>query len=513
MFRMPFRPLAPVFLGIVLAASAPAPETPPLEPGKPYERTIAAGESHAWRAGVTAGNPVLVRVEQHGVDVVVEVSAPDGMRTAVDGPFDRQGTESLLVEPKEGGVWRIEVRARESGAPPGRYEILLEAPSGEERLAAQRAVTRAGQLYAEGSGEARRQAAEMWGEARERWRDAGDRREEARALYAEAVLLRLTGAAREALPLAREVLPLGKGMKDVQLLVLNAAGGLAGIGEVGEICVRSPHLARGYLGDERLTRERFPANPFTGRERDRLYRTGDLGRYSPDGSVTFVARADQQVKIRGFRIELGEIEAQICRFPAVREAIVLAREDTPGDRRLAAYVVPDPAAGPAPAVAELRSFLKGRLPGYMVPASFVLLERLPVTPNGKVDRKALLRIDDRQRETDVNSIAPQTGTELAIAAILQEVLRVEQVGVDDNFFDLGGNSLLLVQVHSRLQELFGREILLVEIFNNPTVRALATHLGGTGASTPTPEPSGDRTEQLRQGRERLRRRLQQQKKA
>ncbi|HYO13067.1 MAG TPA: CHAT domain-containing protein [Thermoanaerobaculia bacterium] len=210
MFRTPFRPLAPVFLGIVLAASAPAPETLPLEPGKPRERTLAAGESQAWRAGFAAGTPVLVRVEQRGVDVVVEVSAPDGTRTAVDGPFDRQGVESLLVEPEQGGVWRIEVRAREIGAPPGQYEIRLEELAGEDdgRLAAQRAATRAGRLYAEGSGEARLQAAAAWREARERWRAAGDRREEARALYAEAVLLRLTGAAREALALGREVLPL-----------------------------------------------------------------------------------------------------------------------------------------------------------------------------------------------------------------------------------------------------------------------------------------------------------------
>ena len=214
MFRTPFRPLAPVFLGIVLAASAPAPEMPPLEPGSSRERTIAAGESQAWSAAVEAGTPLLVRVEQHGVDVVVEISGPDGPRTAVDGPFDRQGTESLLIEPEEDGLWRIEVRAREMGAPPGRYEIRLEAPSGEERIAALRDVTRAGRLYAEGAGEARRQAAAAWREARALWRAAGDRGEEARALYSEAVLLRLTGAAREALALGREALPLWTGLGD-----------------------------------------------------------------------------------------------------------------------------------------------------------------------------------------------------------------------------------------------------------------------------------------------------------
>ena len=310
---------------------------------------------------------------------------------------------------------------------------------------------------------------------------------------------------------SREILPLGQGMRDVQLLVLNKTGALAGIGEVGEICVRSPHLARGYLGDEALTRERFQVNPFTGRGADRIYRTGDLGRYLPDGSVTFVSRADQQVKIRGFRIEPGEIEARLGRLPGVREAIVLARGDSPGDKRLVAYVTPDPTAGKVPTMARMRSFLKEKLPAYMVPASFVVLDRLPVTPNGKVDRKALLQIDDRHRETDVDYKAPQTEAELIIASILQEVLKVDRIGVDDNFFDLGGNSLLLVQVHGRLQEQFGREILLVEIFNHPTVRALAAHLEGEKGAAVLSEPSSARTDQLRQGRDRLRRRLQQQK--
>ncbi len=312
---------------------------------------------------------------------------------------------------------------------------------------------------------------------------------------------------------SREILPLGQGMRDVQLLVLNKSGALAGIGEVGEICLRSHHLARGYLGDEALTRERFRVNPFTGRAADRIYRTGDLGRYLPDGSVTFVSRADQQVKIRGFRIEPGEIEARLGRLPGVREAIVLARGDSgsPGDKRLVAYVTPDPTAGEVPTAARMRSFLKEKLPAYMVPTGFVVLDRLPVTPNGKVDRKALLQIDDRHREADVDYKAPQTEAEVIIASILQDVLKVDRIGVDDNFFDLGGNSLLLVQVHGRLQEQFGREILLVEIFNHPTVRALASHLEGDKEAAAHSEPSSARTDQLRQGRDRLRRRLQQQK--
>jgi acyl carrier protein len=200
----------------------------------------------------------------------------------------------------------------------------------------------------------------------------------------------------------------------------------------------------------------------------------------------------------------------------VGEAIVLARGDNPGDKRLVAYVTPDPVAGETPAgeaptAARMRSFLKERLPAYMVPAAFVVLDHLPLTPNGKADRKALLKIDDRHRGTDVGYKPPGTEAELTIASILQELLKIEQVGVDHNFFDLGANSLLLAQVNGRLQERFGREILLVEIFNNPTVRALAAHLEGARAPRPAEFPSRDRSEQLRQGRDRLRRRFEQQK--
>ncbi|HYX24263.1 MAG TPA: amino acid adenylation domain-containing protein, partial [Thermoanaerobaculia bacterium] len=196
---------------------------------------------------------------------------------------------------------------------------------------------------------------------------------------------------------SRQVLPLGRGMKDVQLLVLRAGAGpaaLAGISEVGEICLRSPHLAAGYLGDPELTREKFQVNPFTGLPGDRIYRTGDLGRYLPDGEVAFAGRRDLQVKVRGFRVELGEVEAALGRLPGVREAVVVARQDAPadpGDRRLVAYVVPvpEPADRPALEVRDLRDALSATLPAYMVPAAFVLLERLPVTPNHKVDRRAL----------------------------------------------------------------------------------------------------------------------------
>jgi amino acid adenylation domain-containing protein len=305
----------------------------------------------------------------------------------------------------------------------------------------------------------------------------------------------------------KEVLSLGRGMKDVQLLVLNRGGQMAGIGEMGEISVRSPHLARGYLGDEAGTAERFLANPFTARSGDRLYRTGDLGRYLPDGEVAFAGRADTQVKIRGFRIELGEIQAQLGRVPGVREAVVLATAESGAGRRLVAYVVPEPGAE-IPSAADLRTRLKAVVPAYMVPSAFVLLPRMLLTPNGKIDRRALLALETAQPESDAAYRAPQTRAEILIAGILQEVLGVDRVGAEDNFFDLGGNSLLLLQVQSRLQAAFHREVPVLELFSNPTVGTLARSL----APPEVPEPAvtiDDGAAQLKAGRDRLRRRFQQ----
>jgi amino acid adenylation domain-containing protein len=303
----------------------------------------------------------------------------------------------------------------------------------------------------------------------------------------------------------KEILPCGRGMKDVQLLVFAAGGQLAGVGEVGEVAVRSPHLARGYLGDPVATAEKFQVNPFTGQPGDRLYRTGDLGRYLPDGEVAFAGRADTQVKIRGYRIELGEIEAQLGRLPAVRESVVLATDSEAADKRLVAFVVPQPGADLS--VPQLRAHLRQALPAFMVPAAFQLLPSLPLTPNGKVDRKLLLQRAKRPVETAMDYIAPRNDLEAAIAAILRDVLKVERVGVEDNFFELGGNSLLLVQAQSRLQAAFERELPVFELFNHPTVRDLAAFLGA-GAG-PEPAPAGDdgTAAQLRVGKDRLRRRL------
>ena len=285
---------------------------------------------------------------------------------------------------------------------------------------------------------------------------------------------------------AREVLPLGRGMRDVQLLVLDRAGRVAGLGEVGELAVRSPHLAAGYLGDPELTRARFVPAPGAVAPGDRMYLTGDLGRYLLDGEVEFVARADAQVKIRGFRIEPGEIEAGLARHPGVREAVVVARSDSTGvtgaagEKRLVAYYVPAPGAE-VPAAEELSEFLRVRLPEYMVPALWVALERLPVTPNGKVDRKAL-PAPRASAAASAAYVPPQGESERAIAEIWREALGLERVGRHDKFFQLGGHSLLLVRMHARLAERFGGDLAVIDLFRHPDVASLARFLDGRGAA-------------------------------
>jgi amino acid adenylation domain-containing protein/non-ribosomal peptide synthase protein (TIGR01720 family) len=287
-------------------------------------------------------------------------------------------------------------------------------------------------------------------------------------------------------PPASEVLPLGRGMQDCQLLVLGRAGQLAAVGELGEIWVRSPHLARGYLNDAAATAERFRLNHFTGRDGDRLYRTGDLGRYLPDGEVAFAGRADNQVKIRGFRIEPGEIEARLGRLAGVREAVVVAAAAGEGSagQRLVAFVVAEP--GASCAAADLRRQLRRGLPAHMIPAALVSVAELPRTPGGKIDRRALRRLA-AAAPPEIAPPAPGAARQAAagsgggvlLAAVessWRELLGIQQVGPDDNFFDRGGHSLLLAQLHARLQELAGREFPLLDLFQHPTVAAQAEHL-------------------------------------
>jgi amino acid adenylation domain-containing protein/non-ribosomal peptide synthase protein (TIGR01720 family) len=271
------------------------------------------------------------------------------------------------------------------------------------------------------------------------------------------------------------VVPLGRGVEDVQLLLLNQGGGLAGVGEAGEIYLRSPHIARGYLGDEALTRERFIANPFTGVASDRLYRTGDLGRYLPDGNVEPLGRADQQVKIRGFRVEPGEVEAELRKHPSVREAVVVAR-DFRGDKRLVGYFVADEAgaaAGSPRLESELRRRLQERFPDYMVPSYLVRLDRLPLTPTGKIDRRGLPEPSAPAPDEGEDFVAPRHPVEEVLADIWAATLGVERVGARDNFFALGGHSLLATQVVARARAAFGVELPLRRLFERPTVAGMA----------------------------------------
>jgi len=266
---------------------------------------------------------------------------------------------------------------------------------------------------------------------------------------------------------AGHTVPIGAPMANVRICILDRAGEPVPVGVAGELHIGGVQLARGYLGRPELTAERFVADPFSGRAGARLYRTGDLARWRPDGSIEYAGRMDHQVKVRGFRIELGEIEAGLAGHAQVREAAVLALDDGSGGKRLVAYY-----AGEALAVDALRAHLSERLPEYMVPAAYVRLDRLPLSPNGKLDRKALPAPDDDAYA--VRAYEPPVGhTEQALAGIWSEVLRIERVGRHDDFFELGGHSLLAVQVISRVRQVLDVDLALRSVFESPTLSQLS----------------------------------------
>jgi amino acid adenylation domain-containing protein/non-ribosomal peptide synthase protein (TIGR01720 family) len=274
-----------------------------------------------------------------------------------------------------------------------------------------------------------------------------------------------------------ETVPLGRAIANTQIYILDRHLQPVPIGVAGELHIGGDNLARGYLNQPELTSDRFIHNPFSSIQNsysERLYKTGDLARYLPDGNIEFLGRIDDQVKIHGFRIELSEIESVLNEHPDIRETVVLAREDEPGNKRLIAYVVPKQPSEFL--VSELRNFLKQKLPEYMLPSAFVRLKALPLTPNGKVDRQALPAPDSVRPELEGQFVAPRTPVEETIAGIWTQVLGLDRVGIYDNFFELGGDSIMSIQIIARLNQA-GLQLTPKQMFEYPTVAGLAAVAG------------------------------------
>ncbi|HSG39180.1 MAG TPA: non-ribosomal peptide synthetase, partial [Thermoanaerobaculia bacterium] len=280
-------------------------------------------------------------------------------------------------------------------------------------------------------------------------------------------------------------IPYGRPLANNRYYVLDAGLTPCPPGVPGDNYIGGGCPAMGYTGQPDLTAERFLPDPYSDVPGARMYATGDRARFWSDGTMEFLGRVDFQVKVRGYRIELGEIEAALMRQPGVREAVALAREDVPGDKRLVAYVVP--AAGMALDAEDLRAALYQTLPEYMVPWSYVFLDGLPVTANGKLDRQALPAPGEAGAGAGaVDYVAPRNELERAIAAVWCDVLEVERVGVHDNFFETGGSSLLIVKLHARLKESLGRDVPVMELFRYTTVDALARKLAEEPAAGAPP---------------------------
>jgi amino acid adenylation domain-containing protein len=269
-------------------------------------------------------------------------------------------------------------------------------------------------------------------------------------------------------------IPIGRPIPNVSTYVLDSSLQPVPAGVPGELFIGGNGLARGYLNRPGLTAEKFMPDPFSDEPTALIYRTGDLARYLADGNIEFLGRVDSQVKIRGYRIEPGEVEAALTQEPSVREAVVIAREEQRGDKRLVAYVVLSDKSTVTTSI--LRNFLKDKLPNYMIPSAFVIMDSLPMTPNGKVDRNALPVPESVQENMEVPFVAPRTPVEEMLAGIWREVLGLKEVGINDNFFELGGHSLLATQVMSRLRKAFRVEVPLRSLFEMPTIEGLAIRI-------------------------------------
>ncbi|OKP02079.1 Amino acid adenylation [Xenorhabdus thuongxuanensis] len=288
-------------------------------------------------------------------------------------------------------------------------------------------------------------------------------------------------------------LPIGRPISNTRIYILNPQGQPVPMGVAGEIYIGGEGVSRGYLNRPALTAERFLSDPFASEPDARMYRTGDLGRWRPDGTIDYLGRNDFQVKLRGFRIELGEIEARLTQCDGVREAVVLAREDEPGQKRLVAYLRPQVGGELVPA--ELRQQLALHLADYMLPSAFITLDTFPLTPNGKLDRQAL-PAPDLSAVVTREYAAPEGEVEIALARIWQDLLGVEQVGRYDHFFELGGHSLLAVQLAARIRQHLTRELPLQSLFDQPLLIDLAQMLTETSTSSQVILSVADRSQLL-----------------
>ncbi|MEH2213792.1 non-ribosomal peptide synthetase [Nostoc sp.] len=304
-------------------------------------------------------------------------------------------------------------------------------------------------------------------------------------------------------PLQPDVsIPIGRPIANTQVYILDKNLQSVSIGEAGELYIGGDGLARGYLNRPDITAEKFISHSFDGNLATRLYKTGDLARYLPDGNIEFLGRIDNQVKIRGFRIELGEIEREIAQHPDVREIVVLARQDEAGEKQLTAYIVPHYSSGYTHN--KLRGFLQQRLPNYMVPSVFVMLESLPLTVNGKVDRHKLPAPSRERPQLEQAYIAAQTDLERLLVGILSELLKIDRVGIDDNFFDLGATSISILQVAARIKQELGIELPAVKLFQYSTIGSLAKYLDSNQNSQPSSDKLQNRAQRQQAARTRRR---------
>ena len=278
----------------------------------------------------------------------------------------------------------------------------------------------------------------------------------------------------------QSIVPIGRPVANTQIYILDASLQPVPIGVAGELHIGGIQLARGYLNRPDLTAQKFITSPFGQAPTDRLYKTGDLARFLPDGNIEYLGRIDHQVKLRGFRIELGEIEAVLGECAGVLQAVVIVREDKPGDKRLVAYLIP--ASGHELPVDSIRNEVKAKLPEYMVPSRFVILNEVPMTTSGKVDRKALPAPDAAELASDEKLVAPRDPIEAQLVNIWESILGVSPIGINHNFFELGGHSLLAVKLMRRIEQTFGKNLPLATLLQAPTIEPLAAILRQKGWS-------------------------------